>query len=29
MLEGFKKNDISRELMGRSDPNKKSFKEIF
>jgi len=23
MVEGFKESDISRELIGRSDPNKK------
>jgi len=28
-LEGFKENDISRELMGRSDPNEKLFIGIF
>jgi len=29
MNEVFKENDISRELMDRSDPNKKLFTELF
>jgi len=29
MLEWFKENDISWELMGRSDPNEKLFIELF
>jgi len=29
MLAGFKEKDISRELIGRSDPNENLFIEIF